>query len=739
VKDSNGNMARAALVAALLVVGFQGLAAQEVADAVMRGDREAFAELLAQGADVNGAQADGATALHWAAYRNDLDAVRRLLEAGADVKQPNRAGTTPLLMASVSGNAEMIRLLLGAGADPNEAFTNGETALMMAARTGRADTLEVLIEHGAEVEAREDLRGTTALMWAAAYSNPEAVRTLLAAGAEVGAKSAAVARGRRPYLAPPARERIDEFERGVGQAGRSIRVALDEDAEFSDDVLLEDEARLGNLDVDVEGSTDDEASSPAAEARRTEEGLPDPQGSDSAEGSLAALGETVDALAEAVAALAAAGDGGSQQAENAGEPVAPASAERDGEPTARAASDAADIETLVARVEDLAGRVAALAESVAGLTAARVETAAIDAAEAELETAEPEAEAELEAAEIAGDEDEDFEFFSGGQQADWGGLTALIFAARQGDLESARLLIEAGADVNQRSEFGWTALLTATQNRYYRLGAYLLEQGADPNLSNGSGWNPLYIATDNRNIEGGDYPTRRPDMDHLEYIELLLSHGADPNQRLAMGCGRAGCASTETRTIFTHQWLYEEGATPFLRASQSGDVKLLRLLLEHGADPSIPTEHGVTALMVASGIGWVEGVTFEWSAEETLEAVELLLALGADPNARETMDGRTALMGAAHKGRNDVVQLLVDHGADLAARDIGSRDSIHSLAGVTWQAIDYADGLVRVGVQSAIEHPETAALLRRLMEERGLEVPPAGRTLDSICITDLCR
>src|SRR5690606_17586182 len=169
------------------------------------------------------------------------------------------------------------------------------------------------------------------------------------------------------------------------------------------------------------------------------------------------------------------------------------------------------------------------------------------------------------------------------------------------------------------------------------------------------------------------------------------------------------------------------------------DLTLMKLLLEHGADPTIPTDDGVTPLMVAAGIGWVEGVTHEWSPEETFEAVKLLLELGADPNARETMDGRTALMGAAHKGRSEVVQLLVDNGADLAARDIGSRDSIHALAGVTWQAIDYADGLVRVGVQSAIPHPETAALLRRLMLERGLEVPPEGRTLDSICITDLCR
>jgi hypothetical protein len=83
--------------------------------------------------------------------------------------------------------------------------------------------------------------------------------------------------------------------------------------------------------------------------------------------------------------------------------------------------------------------------------------------------------------------------------------------------------------------------------------------------------------------------------------------------------------------------------------------------------------------------------------------------------------------------------MLVDHGADLDAHDIGSRDTIHQLAGVSWRAIDYADGLVRVGVQSAIPHPETAALLRKLMMERGLDVPPEGRTLDSICVVDICQ
>lgn len=313
----------------------------------------------------------------------------------------------------------------------------------------------------------------------------------------------------------------------------------------------------------------------------------------------------------------------------------------------------------------------------------------------------------------------------------WGGLTALHFAVREGDMDTVKVLVDAGADVNQVSEFGWTPLLTATQNRYYQIGKFLLEHGANPNIANEGGWNPLYIATDNRNIEGGDYPTRKPDMPHLDFITLLLENGANPNLRMA--------SSTETRTIFTHQWLREEGATPFLRAAQSSDVELMKLLLAYGADPNINTSVGVTPLMVAAGIAWVEGVTFEWSEQANRETIEMLIDLGNDVNAQDREDGRSALMGAAHKGRNYAVQMLVDAGADLSLRDIGSRDSVYQLAGTTWQAIDYAEGLVRVGVQSAESHPETSALLRRLMTEQGLEVPPEGRTLDSICVVAICK
>jgi len=313
-----------------------------------------------------------------------------------------------------------------------------------------------------------------------------------------------------------------------------------------------------------------------------------------------------------------------------------------------------------------------------------------------------------------------------------GGLTPLIFAAREGDSESAKALLDAGAQVNQQSEYGWSPLLTAVNNRNYQLAKLLLDRGADVNLANKGLWTPLYLATDNRNIEGGDYPVPKADMDHLEFIRLLLEKGANPNARIK--------DNTLTRTIFTMQWFLEDGSTPFIRAAQSGDTALMKLLLEYKADPKIATNFGDTALTAAGGIGWVPGVTYERSAKENVEAIRMLLDLGLDPNGAN-QDGRTALMGAAMKGRNEAVQLLVSRGAELGQRDHGSRDTdkaASAAAGYRWQAIDYADGLVRVGVQSAVEYPETSALIRRMMEERGIPTPPKGRNILSVCVVLLC-
>lgn len=536
----------------------------EVADAVMRGDWVAVQALMGRHADVNAAQADGATALHWAVFRSDKEMVDLLIRAGANVKAANRDGATPLWLACVNGDAPIVAALLNAGADANEKLPLGRTPLMIASRTGDVEAIKVLLDHGADVNAKESLRGTTPLMWAADEGHAAAIRFLIERGADFRARSNMADRGRGADLGP--------FRPVLGpRAGQVPGVVTPEP--------------------------------PAAVAPR--------KGASGAAGKAAA-------------------------------PVRRRESVKDG-----------------------------------------------------------------------------------------GALTPLVYAVRANDLDSVKVLLAAGADVNQTTGYGWSPLLVATQNRYYKLGAYLLDHGADVNVANKGGWTPLYLATDNRNIEAGDYPVRKGDMDHLDYIKLLLEKGANVNARIK--------DSTETRTVFTDQWLDENGATAFLRASQSGDLILMKLLLAHGADPKIDTVWHVTALQVAAGIGWVEGVTYEWSEDSTLEAVKMLLDLGLDVNGQADT-GRTALHGAAHKGRPAVVQVLVDHGAKLDVRDYGNTDNRGGkLALHTWQPVDYADGLVRVGVQSAIAHPETGLLLRKLMKEAGLPAPPMGRTLESICVTQACE
>jgi uncharacterized protein len=587
------------LFGAASIVSF-GAGRSDVADAAMRGDKEALRTLIGQRADVNAPQNDGATAVHWAVFKSDKEMLDLLLKAGASPKAANREGATPLWLASVNGNAPIVEALIKAGADPNEKLPLGRTPLMEAARTGNLDTIKVLLDRGADINAKETLRGTTPLMWAADEGHAPAIKLLIDRGADIKARSALVERGRGPAL------------------GKSS----------------------------------------------------DPRKQVAAQGAALAAGQASPPLGAGRAA-ATPGRGG----RGGGRGGAAAAATLPGADGTDQAADFTD-----------------------------------DAAAAA------------------------FGFGGGGRGRavvkDGGALTPLVYAVRSNDLESVKVLLAAGADINQVTGYGWSPLLVATQNRYYKLGAYLLDHGADVNLANKGEWTPLYLATDNRNIESGDYPVRKGDMDHLDYIKLLIDKGANVNARLK--------DSTETRTVFTNQWLDENGATAFLRASQSGDVALMKLLLAHGADPKIDTVLHVTALQVAAGIGWVEGITYEWSPEQTLEAVKLLLDLGLDPNVQADT-GRVALHGAAHKGATAVAQLLVDHGAKLNVRDYGNTDNRGGkLAVHTWEPVDYADGLVRVGVQSAIPHPETGLLLRKLMTAAGLPAPPVGRTLESICITEAC-
>ena len=145
------------------------------------------------------------------------------------------------------------------------------------------------------------------------------------------------------------------------------------------------------------------------------------------------------------------------------------------------------------------------------------------------------------------------------------------------------------------------------------------------------------------------------------------------------------------------------------------------------------TAQQMSPLAVAAGIGWVEGVTFEWSPEENLEAIKMCLDLGISPNVADD-EGHTAMHGAAHKGRTAVIQLLVDHNGDLMAKDFGSRDTNSGgMAGQKWIPLDWARGLVRIGVQSAIPHPDAEKLIVKLMTEKGLKVPPPPDS--SRCLT----
>lgn len=279
-----------------------------------------------------------------------------------------------------------------------------------------------------------------------------------------------------------------------------------------------------------------------------------------------------------------------------------------------------------------------------------------------------------------------------------GAMTALLYAARDGRIDIARMLVEAGANVNQVEANKMTPLLIAIANDHLDVAHFLLSKGADVNAADFWGRTPLWTALDVRDLDydraGEQHSDRAAGM---EMIQTLLKRGADVNARIV----EVPPIRRWVLPISDISWVDFTGETPFLRAALAADIEVMRLLLEHGADPNIPTNSNTTALMAAAGVNWSVGQTYTESKEHLMEAVKICLEKGADVNAINTM-GFTALTGAVNRGSDDIVEFLVKHGARTDVKDKEGRS-----------LMDWAEGVFLATVPPE-RKPATIALLQKL-------------------------
>ena len=517
--------------------------------------------------DVNAAQGDGSTALHWAAYKDDLEMVKMLLAAGADVKATTRDGEiTPLFMACANGDAAIIDALLAAGADAKGVKSNGTSALMMAAESGSTAAVKTLLDHGAEVNAKESVHGQTALMFAAARNRAAVVHLLLAQGADANVSTS-----------------VHKLE----------HVRFDQDGN-----IVEDKAKGGNAE-----NADSEALNTFAQSMGFESAVYLIDTSAAAEAALDLFSRSVGLKA-------------------------------------------------VAYSVDLKRKKGPKAGDVANRPPRKIGP--------------------------------DF----------MGGMTALLYAAREGYTEAAQALVEGGANVNEVSGGEkMSPLVEAIINGHLDLAKYLLDHGADPNLATEAGLAALYATIDVQWAPKAWFPQPSTDQEKTSYLDLmkaLLDKGAKVNAQIGEKLWFRAFTNDYT-------WVDTTGATAFWRAAQSSDLPAMKLLVAHGADPKIANKSGETPLLAAAGIGWA----WNWSLRApfpAVDAVKYCVELGNEVNAADNR-GYTALHGAAYLGDNDMVNYLVSKGAKVDAK---------SKAGDS--PADMANGPTRFGQPK----PETLALLEKL-------------------------
>ena len=290
-----------------------------------------------------------------------------------------------------------------------------------------------------------------------------------------------------------------------------------------------------------------------------------------------------------------------------------------------------------------------------------------------------------------------------------GGLTPLLYAAREGCVDCAAALIDGGAEINLPDPENISPLLLAVINMRFDAAALLIQRGANPNHIDFWGRAPLYAAVDLNTIPRGGRPDR-PVLDKttaLQVVERLLEAGANPNAQLKL--------PPPFRNVGNDRGLdgiLTTGTTPLLRAAKALDAPAVRALLAKGADLSIANSRGITPFMAAAGLGSVDADTrgfylSEDTQQRSIESLRLLLKAGGDVNAKDSR-GLSPLHEAARWGWNDVVQFLAENGADLNAKDNRGNTPVDS-------ALGKAGGNSRGGQRIDV-HQDTAALLKKLAQ-----------------------